>query len=153
MGQLFRNDFNNCVTICACNDIFWCPQVWIYGGSFYGGTYTLDLYDPKILSTEKNVIVAAIQYRVASLGFLFLDHPVSQKLLSTLLCPFPPFFAQCTISRKSIFYEYITYTLPRGMHILKRKLNSCNGYAVQANNGFFLTEFSSAQMRHSLATV
>ena len=54
-----------------CNAFYF--QLWIYGGSFYGGTSTLDVYDPKILASEQNVIVASLQYRVASLGFLFLD--------------------------------------------------------------------------------
>jgi len=49
-------------------------MVWIYGGSFYGGTSTLELYDPKILATRNEVVFVAIQYRVASLGFLFLDN-------------------------------------------------------------------------------
>ena len=30
------------------------------------------MYDPKILASEENVIVASLQYRVASLGFLYL---------------------------------------------------------------------------------
>ena len=47
-------------------------QLWIYGGSFSGGTSTLDIYDPKILASEESVIVASIQYRTASLGFLYL---------------------------------------------------------------------------------
>ncbi|XP_059085955.1 acetylcholinesterase-like [Tigriopus californicus] len=47
-------------------------MVWIYGGSFYSGTSTLDVYDPKILASEQNIIVASLQYRVASLGFLYL---------------------------------------------------------------------------------
>ncbi len=47
-------------------------QFWIYGGSFYGGTSTLDIYDPKILASEQNIIVVSVQYRVASLGFLYL---------------------------------------------------------------------------------
>ena len=33
----------------------------------------LQVYDPKILATEENIIVVSFQYRVASLGFLFFD--------------------------------------------------------------------------------
>jgi len=48
-------------------------MVWIFGGGFYSGTSTLDVYDPKTLVSEENVIVVSMQYRVASLGFLFFD--------------------------------------------------------------------------------
>ena len=59
-------------------------QVWIYGGSYFTGSSSLDVYDPKTLATEQNVIVASLQYRVASLGFLYLgtdDAPGNQGLL------------------------------------------------------------------------
>lgn len=49
--------------------------MWIYGGGFFQGTSTLDVYDYKALSTEENIIVVSIQYRVASLGFLYLGTP------------------------------------------------------------------------------
>lgn len=48
-------------------------MVWIYGGGFVAGTSTLEVYDPKILVSEENIIFVSIQYRVASLGFLYLD--------------------------------------------------------------------------------
>ena len=48
-------------------------MVWIYGGGFVTGTSTLDVYDPKILVSEENIVFVAIQYRVASLGFLYLE--------------------------------------------------------------------------------
>lgn len=49
--------------------------VWIYGGGFYSGTTTLNLYDGKILAAENNIIVISIAYRVGVLGFLALNHP------------------------------------------------------------------------------
>lgn len=49
-------------------------MVWVFGGGFYSGSATLDVYDPRILVSEENVIYVAMQYRVASLGFLFFDN-------------------------------------------------------------------------------
>jgi len=62
----------------------WVPQprprdatvmVWIYGGGFYSGTSTLDVYDARIFAAEENVIIASMQYRVGSLGFMYMGHP------------------------------------------------------------------------------
>nr|AAP87381.1 acetylcholinesterase-2 [Nephotettix cincticeps]BAI63653.1 ace-paralogous acetylcholinesterase [Nephotettix cincticeps]BAI63654.1 ace-paralogous acetylcholinesterase [Nephotettix cincticeps]BAI63655.1 ace-paralogous acetylcholinesterase [Nephotettix cincticeps]BAI63656.1 ace-paralogous acetylcholinesterase [Nephotettix cincticeps] len=50
-------------------------MVWVFGGGFYSGSATLDVYDPRILVSEENVIYVSMQYRVASLGFLFFDTP------------------------------------------------------------------------------
>lgn len=50
-------------------------MVWVYGGGFYSGTPTLELYDGRVLASEMNVILVSINYRVASLGFLFFDRP------------------------------------------------------------------------------
>ena len=47
--------------------------LWIYGGGFWGGTSTLDLYDLRSMAAEENIIMVAMQYRVASLSFLFFD--------------------------------------------------------------------------------
>ena len=49
--------------------------VWIYGGGFYSGTSTLDVYDYKTLAAEQNIVIVAPQYRVASLGFLYMGTP------------------------------------------------------------------------------
>ncbi|GAB1606389.1 acetylcholinesterase-like [Argonauta hians] len=49
--------------------------VWIYGGGYYSGTSTLDIYDPSQLVVLNDVIVVSIQYRLGSLGFLALGIP------------------------------------------------------------------------------
>ncbi|XP_013793998.1 acetylcholinesterase-like isoform X1 [Limulus polyphemus] len=51
--------------------------VWIFGGGFYSGTTTLDVYDAKIFASEENIIIVSMNYRVASLGFLFFGRPDS----------------------------------------------------------------------------
>lgn len=50
-------------------------MLWIFGGGFYSGTATLDVYDVRTLVSEENVIVVSMQYRVASLGFLYSGTP------------------------------------------------------------------------------
>ena len=47
--------------------------VWIYGGGFWSGTTTLDLYDMRVMAATQNIIMVGIQYRVASLGFLYFE--------------------------------------------------------------------------------
>ena len=50
-------------------------MVWIFGGGFVTGSSTLEVYDPKILVSEENIIFVSIQYRLASLGFLYFEQP------------------------------------------------------------------------------
>lgn len=63
-------------------------MVWIYGGGFYSGTITLDLYDGRILATENNVIVVSMNYRLGAFGFLSLNHhsaPANAALFDQLM--------------------------------------------------------------------
>ncbi|CAF1262878.1 unnamed protein product [Adineta ricciae] len=62
--------------------------VWIYGGAFVTGSSTLDVYDGRILAVKNDVIVVSMQYRLQSLGFLFLDRadaPGNQGLYDQVL--------------------------------------------------------------------
>ena len=43
-------------------------MVWIYGGGFWGGSSSLNLYDMRTIAAEENIIMVSFQYRVASLG-------------------------------------------------------------------------------------
>ncbi|KHJ97798.1 acetylcholinesterase family protein [Oesophagostomum dentatum] len=47
-------------------------MVWVYGGGFWSGTSTLDVYDGRILPVEENIILVSMNYRVSMLGFLYL---------------------------------------------------------------------------------
>lgn len=47
--------------------------IWIYGGGYMSGTSTLNIYDGDIVAATNDVIVASMQYRVGSFGFLYLN--------------------------------------------------------------------------------
>ena len=45
----------------------WLKQVWIYGGSFYSGSFTLDLYDPRLLASEQEVTLITVFFVISNL--------------------------------------------------------------------------------------
>ncbi|XP_059143567.1 acetylcholinesterase-like [Physella acuta] len=50
-------------------------MVWIHGGGYMTGSVTTSWYNGAVLAATECVIVAAMNYRLGALGFLFLDIP------------------------------------------------------------------------------
>ena len=62
--------------------------LWIYGGGYYTGASSTELYDGAVLAATNNVIVASMNYRVGPLGFLYLgteDAPGNMALYDQAL--------------------------------------------------------------------
>lgn len=49
--------------------------VWLYGGSFAGGSSTLDIYNGRMMAAQGEVVVVSLQFRVGAIGLLHFGTP------------------------------------------------------------------------------
>jgi len=45
-------------------------MIWIYGGSFYSGTSSLEVYDGRIMADVGDVVIVSMNYRLGPFGFM-----------------------------------------------------------------------------------
>ena len=55
-------------------------MVWIYGGGYFSGSSTLDVYDGRFLAALENVVVVSMQYRLGPFGFLYIKSQVGGNM-------------------------------------------------------------------------
>ncbi|VDK50025.1 unnamed protein product [Taenia asiatica] len=55
-------------------------MVWIFGGGFFSGTSTLDVYDGRYLAAMESLIVVSMQYRLGPFGFLFVASQIGGNM-------------------------------------------------------------------------
>ena len=54
--------------------------LWIYGGGFWGGTTTLDLYDLRTIVSEENIIAVGI---VTVIRIMIMIWPIKKMIMMT----------------------------------------------------------------------
>ena len=64
-------------------------MLWIYGGGFWGGTTTLDLYDLRTIVSEENVIAVGINVVTTIMIMIIIMDNGHRWESSTELLPLP----------------------------------------------------------------